>query len=528
MAPKPSKPKPFTIPYTLFMIALTLFTFHYLRQIRDDFQVRATQGKLVTSIRPEWLNFAMREFGEERTINVGFVNTDEIRAEGVKTGTVDFDMVGADDIKWSELFPSWIDESSPSGCPRIPMPEFRDYRELDVVVARVPSEESGDLRSVFRLQVNLVVANLLVRSGRKDGPVFAVFIGSGGPMWEIFRCDDLLWNVGETWVYKPDLERIKQKVVMPVGSCQISPPFSQSGEEQLRSKNHYIRQPKEAYVTVLHSSESYVCGAIALAQSIIQTNSTKDLVLLADEHITPHSIQGLRSAGWKIKRIKRIRSPHSKKYAYNEWNYSKLRIWQLKGYDKVMFIDSDFIVTKNIDKFFVYPQISASGNDGHIFNSGLMVVEPSACTFETLMRKRFTVESYNGGDQGFLNEMFPWWHRLPAKLNWLKFFGSGREYAQRIPDDTHAIHYLGLKPWWCYRDYDCNWDKIEAQQFASDSANEKWWDVYDNMPKELREYCSLTPEMDGNIRRYRERARNASLPDGHWKIEIKDERRNFM
>ncbi|GER33777.1 plant glycogenin-like starch initiation protein [Striga asiatica] len=518
MAPKPSKPMPFTISFTFFMIFLTLFTIHYLRQIRDDFQIRATQGKLVTNIRPEWLNFVLREFGDERTINVGFVNTDEIRTKGVKTGKVNFDPVDEKYIKWSELFPVWINESSHSGCPRIPMPEFGDYREVDVVVARVPSEE-----------VDLVVANLLVRSGRKDdGPVFAVFIGSGGPMWEIFRCEDLLWNVGDTWVYKPDLERIKQKVTMPVGSCQISHPITQSDEELLRSKNHNIRQPREAYVTVLHSSESYVCGAIALAQSIIRTNSTKDLVLIADEHITPHSIHGLQSAGWKIKRIKRIRSPHTKKYAYNKWNYSKLRIWQLKGYDKVMFIDSDFIVTKNMDKFFVYPQISASGNDGHIFNSGLMVVEPSECTFETLMRKRFSIESYNGGDQGFLNEMFPWWHRLPAKLNWLKFFGSGQEYAHRIPDDTHAIHYLGLKPWWCYRDYDCNWDKIEAQQFASDSANERWWYVYDNMSKELREYCSLTPEMDGNLRKYREIARNASLPDGHWKIEIKDERRNFM
>ncbi|KAK6126509.1 hypothetical protein DH2020_039743 [Rehmannia glutinosa] len=361
------------------------------------------------------------------------------------------------------------------------MPEFEDYQDLDVVVARVPCEEDG-LRDVFRLQVNLVVANLLVRSGRKrngvDRPIFAVFIGSSGPMWEIFRCDDLFWHFGDYWVYKPQLRRIKQKVVMPVGSCQISPPFAQFGEELWgrqsdKSKNYSTQKPREAYVTVLHSSEAYVCGAIALAQSIIQSNSTKDLVLLADDHISPRSIDGLRSAGWKIKRIQRIRSPHSKKNAYNEWNYSKLRIWQLIEYDKVMFIDSDLIATRNLDEFFIYPQISAAGNDRHIFNSGLMLVEPSTY-------------------------------------------------------DRDTVHYLGLKPWMCYKDYDCNWDKVEGQQFASDSAHEKWWHVYDKMPKKLRQYCSLTPKMDARIRTYRQRAKNASFPDGHWKITVKDPRQNLL
>ncbi|KAJ6397567.1 hypothetical protein OIU77_018558 [Salix suchowensis] len=68
-----------------------------------------------------------------------------------------------------------------------------------------------------------------------------------------------------------------------------------------------------AYVTVLHSSEAYVCGAIALAQSIIQSNSTSDLVLLHDSKLTPRSVNGLRDAGWKTKKIQPIRSPFARK-----------------------------------------------------------------------------------------------------------------------------------------------------------------------------------------------------------------------
>lgn len=237
MASKPSKPKPFTFSFILFLIALLLFTIHYLRQLHDEFQ-NATYPK--SARNPMWFEVVAQEFRDEN-INIGLVNMDgttmmdKVHTKG-KMIKVHFDPVEKG-MKWSKLFPEWIDENSPASmCPEVPMPKFENYLELDVVIARVPCtefEESGS-RDVFRLQVNLVVANLLVRSGRIENginrPVFAVFIGSCGPMWEIFRCDDLLWHVGNSWVYRPQLRRIKQKVLMPVGSCQLSPPFAQSGE----------------------------------------------------------------------------------------------------------------------------------------------------------------------------------------------------------------------------------------------------------------------------------------------------------
>lgn len=144
---------------------------------------------------------------------------------------VHFDPV-ADYIKWKDLFPVWINEKYPSKCPEIQMPRFDDYQELDVILARVPCSRDDEGRDVFRLQVNLVVANLLLRSRRKNNnsSVFAVFTGSCTPMWEIFRCDDLLWHEGNYWVYKPELKRLQQKVLMPVGTCQPAPAILEQGE----------------------------------------------------------------------------------------------------------------------------------------------------------------------------------------------------------------------------------------------------------------------------------------------------------
>ncbi|XP_073308261.1 putative UDP-glucuronate:xylan alpha-glucuronosyltransferase 5 [Primulina huaijiensis] len=468
---------------------------------------------------------------DNKRMKIGLVHTTN-PSIGKKTtyGDQEADMVDvhfekiSKNIKWSDLFPQWIDESLPwdsLDCPEIPMPSFEEYRDLDLVVANVPcggGKHSKTFEDVLRLQVNLVVANLLVRSVRKkNGQVFVVFIGSCGPLLEIFRCDDLLWHEDNYWIYKPDLRRLQQKVLMPVGSCQLAPPY-------LKPASH---NPKEAYVSVIHSSEDYVCGAITLAQSIIKSNTTRDLILLVDDFISKKSLENLKSAGWKIKHIQRIHSPYAQKGTYNEWNYSKLRIWQLVEYDKLIFIDSDFIILRNTDGFFAYPQLSASGNSRHVFNSGFMLIEPSTCTFETLMKQRYRVVSYNGGDQGFLNEMFMWWHRLPTKLNFLKDFIAILDGNRDIPADAYALHYLGLKPWMCYKDYDCNWDVLENQRFGSDSAHGIWWRIYDEMPAELRSHCELSPQMEANVRMYREMARNGSYPDGHWKIKITDSRSHF-
>ncbi|VFQ70697.1 unnamed protein product [Cuscuta campestris] len=436
---------------------------------------------------------------------------------------VEFERVSEKQIQWNDLFPEWIDEgNSAQRCPVVPVPEDlgTKYTGIDVVVAEAPC--GVNKRDVYRLQVNLIVANLAVTN--RNGPVYVVFVGKCGPMIEVFRCDDLLWAQEDVRIYKPNPNKLKQKLAMPVGSCQIAHPLVEQGEEE----KWRPKRKREAYVSVLHSSDTYVCGAIALAQSLKQTNTTKDLLLLVDSSVSQVSLRALRLAGWdNIKTIQRVKNPHAKKDSYNEWNYSKLRIWSQQvasEYDKVMFVDSDVLPLRNMDAFFTYPELSAAANDNHLFNSGVVVLEPSACTFRTLMEARAHVVPYNGGDQGFLNEVFIWWHRFPASANRLKIFASGRNHRHLLPEDVHAVHYLGQKPWACYRDYDCNWDRSEYQKFASDSAHERWWRVYDDMPAGLKEFCALSAKDEARLQKWRGRAENASFPDGHWKLKITDPR----
>ncbi|KAJ0981524.1 hypothetical protein J5N97_009779 [Dioscorea zingiberensis] len=449
---------------------------------------------------------------------------------------IKFDTVPEDQLQWKELFPEWIDEEEENetpACPEIPMPDFALYDEFDVVVTRLPCRrpEPGWGQDVQRLQIHLVAANLALRRATRDerGRVKIVFHSACRPMAEVFKCEDLVKKDGDWWFYEVDVGWLGEKLAMPVGSCKLALPLGQQGANEVPANLHQ----REAYATVLHSSDIYVCGAITLAQSIIKTGTSRDLILLHDNSIPRPKLRALADAGWTLQEIKRIRNPHAAKNSYNKYNYSKLRLWQLTDYRKLIFVDSDVLVLRNLDILFSFPEMSAAGNDAHIFNSGVMVIEPSNCTFNRLMEQIKEVVSYNGGDQGFLNEAFPWWHRLPRRVNFLKNFWSNttEEMASKNalfasePPELYVIHFLGLKPWLCYRDYDCNWNVGDQRVYASDAAHWRWWRVHDEMSGELQIFCGLSNRRNVELKKEIKKARDAEFGDGHWRLRILDGRR---
>ncbi|KAL9236981.1 hypothetical protein vseg_011580 [Gypsophila vaccaria] len=495
--------------------------------------------------KPNFLN----EMGMKRGMKIGAVNMDaEDLSDWEQNGDtiihVSYDTV-SQLFEWKHLFPEWIDEEEENEgyvCPEIPMPNFEEYGNLDMIVAYLPCKfpKQGWARDMVRLQVQLIVANLAGKKGRRSwyGRTKVVLLSKCRPMLELFRCDDLVRREEDWWFYELDMMKLDHKVSLPMGSCRLSLPLWGQGVNEVYDSSELERSTKaitsqEAYVTVLHSSELYVCGAITLAQSLLKSGTKRDLILLIDKSISIPKREALLAAGWKIRIIKRIRNPRAEKGSYNEYNYSKFRLWQLTDYNKLIFIDSDIIVLRNLDLLFNFPQMSAIGNDGSIFNSGIMVIEPSNCTFRTLMGLRKEITSYNGGDQGFLNELFVWWHRLPRRVNFLKNFWSNSSLEAGLknhlfesdPPKVYSIHYLGLKPWLCYRDYDCNWDKEDQHVYASNVAHKRWWKLYDSMDSGLQKFCGLTKERKRDLDWDRKQAKKFKINGDHWRINITDERR---
>lgn len=216
------------------------------------------ESRLKEPMRPKRLNLSkievpsvMKEMG--RGMKIGMVNMDEFdtsewKRHGV-TIPIEFERV-SEYFKWKDLFPEWIDEEEETdipSCPEIPMPDFKRYEKMDVIVAKLPCKypEEGWRREVFRLQVHLMVANLAVKKGRRDwnGRTKVVVWSKCRPMMEVLRCDDLVKKEGDWWYYEPEMGRLEQKVALPIGSCKLALPLWGQGMFSLRfysSRLYYL------------------------------------------------------------------------------------------------------------------------------------------------------------------------------------------------------------------------------------------------------------------------------------------------
>ncbi|KAJ4910678.1 Inositol phosphorylceramide glucuronosyltransferase 1 [Raphanus sativus] len=161
-----------------------------------------------------------------------------------------------------------------------------------------------------------------------------------------------------------------------------------------------------AYVTLLYGDE-FLLGVRVLGKSIRDTGSHKDMVALVSDGVSDYSNKLLKADGWKVEKISLLANPNQV-HPTRFWGvYTKLKIFNMTAYNKVVYLDADTIVVKNIDDLFKCSKFCANLKHSERLNSGVMVVEPSQALFNDMMRKVKTLSSYTGGDQGFLNSYYP-------------------------------------------------------------------------------------------------------------------------
>ncbi|KAJ0771385.1 putative glucuronosyltransferase [Helianthus annuus] len=164
-------------------------------------------------------------------------------------------------------------------------------------------------------------------------------------------------------------------------------------------------EPKEAYATLLYGDE-FLLGARVLGKSIRDTRSTKDMVVLVSDGVSDYAKTLLQADGWIVTPISLLENPNQVRPTRFWGVYTKLRIFNMTDYEKVVYLDADTIVVKNIDVLFKCGKFCANLKHSERLNSGVMVVEPSEELFNDMVSKVTTLKSYTGGDQGFLNAYY--------------------------------------------------------------------------------------------------------------------------
>lgn len=265
---------------------------------------------------------------------------------------------------------------------------------------------------------------------------------------------------------------------------------------------------KYAYVTLLLNSD-YLPGVLALAQSISQTGSQLPLILLLSKQNVSPEVYDIIQKSKYFERIINV-DPYLLETRNNfeladllkrsdlSFTFTKLNAWKLTDYDKILYLDSDMLITENIEHLFnIWDKLGvndiiASSDSGwpDIFNSGLFLIKPSLDMFDKLLDFYRHHDSFDGADQGILNEYFNLqshitggnWLRLPFTYNCT--LNSNYEYLPamiRFKDSIKVFHFIGLnKPW---KNHNLCYDTSYARIFNGNRDNlfQLWWKTFDSI-----------------------------------------------
>lgn len=175
-------------------------------------------------------------------------------------------------------------------------------------------------------------------------------------------------------------------------------------EHELQKKNNC------AIVTLIYEShlkdDGFILGAQNLGYSLLLSKTTHNMVALVTEQVSEDDKTRLGRAGWNIKTIKAIKNHHQNYNPKYDYIFSKLQIFSLAEYDRVVYLDADMLVTENIDELCTCRGKYCAVMENTFFNAGMMVVEPNEVLFYDLIKKTTELHSYTSDDQGFLNNYF--------------------------------------------------------------------------------------------------------------------------
>ena len=262
-----------------------------------------------------------------------------------------------------------------------------------------------------------------------------------------------------------------------------------------------------AWVTLL-TRPSYVPGVRTLLASLQKSGTAYPLVVMVTDGIDDTVRQQLVDDGCQLVDVAPLRPPDDAPDGYANARFAevwtKLAAWRLTQFDRVVVLDADMLVVRNMDELFSleladgaiaachacrcnpnriasYPASWTPDNCGYThdsirptednyLNGGLLVLSPDEAVFDDMVRTLSAVADlsrYPFAEQDFLNEYYRGrWQVLPYIYNALKTLAF-QHPSLWDPAAVKNIHYIIDKPWEKTPDPDDRYFEL----------NQLWWDV---------------------------------------------------
>ncbi|KAK6331120.1 glycogenin glucosyltransferase [Orbilia brochopaga] len=247
---------------------------------------------------------------------------------------------------------------------------------------------------------------------------------------------------------------------------------------------------EEVYCTML-LTDGYLPGAQVLAHSLRDGGATRKLaVIVTADSLSAATMTELHRLYDYVIPVERITNrAHGNLALMGRMDlssaFTKINLWRQTQFSKIVYIDADAVALRAPEELFaVNERLAACPDIGwpDCFNSGVLVLKPDLGTFYGLQNLATRGVSFDGADQGLLNEYFQRWHRLSFTYNvtpsgHYQYVPAYRHYRANIT----VAHFIGAsKPW------------IVGRGASDDSSAYgellgRWWGTWDAHYRPLSE-----------------------------------------
>jgi len=206
----------------------------------------------------------------------------------------------------------------------------------------------------------------------------------------------------------------------------------------------HISSQREAYVTLLYD-DFYTLPVVVSMHSLLLNSpdisqNIRDRIVLVTSNVGAHSRQLLTQEGILVREMPQVHNPFMDNHLFQKRFasiFTKLLIFNMTQYHRVLYFDGDTLITGDLSNIFKCGKLCIRYLDPCYFNAGIIMTEPSQIMFSRLIEALNYLSSYDGGDQGFLNDFF-------AEAYYSPMCEFNQEYSDvkvcRLPNEYHTDH----------------------------------------------------------------------------------------
>jgi len=170
---------------------------------------------------------------------------------------------------------------------------------------------------------------------------------------------------------------------------------------------------RQAYISLLYG-DFYTLPIRVMMHSLLKNShdvakGLRDRIVLVTHDVSEEARKQMRKDGIVVREVVNIQSPYTwdpKLHPRFLEVMTKLTIFNMTEYDKLIYLDADTLVFEDLSDAFDQASTAAVFINPCYFNSGMMVITPNTHLFNDMIRNLPLLESYDAADQGFLNSYF--------------------------------------------------------------------------------------------------------------------------